>query len=90
MHQKSQEELEALYNEKKKWFTGRIGKTVYRNKTSCACATCDNVYLNGINIADEYHAIYLLDISTEYSAEGFPLKYFDTIKERDEFELTLN
>lgn len=81
--------IETKYNERKKWFIDRVGKKVFRNKTSCTCGVCANVYENGLLITDEYHAIYIRDIEGEYNAEGEKLKYFDTIKERDSFEQDL-
>jgi len=78
------------YKQRQKWFIDRIGKIVYRNKTSCRCETCDKVYKNGLIISDENHAIYLHDNECCYNSENTPLKYFDTIEERDKFELTLN
>ena len=72
-----------------KWFTDRVGKVVYRNRTTCRCGVCDVIYTNGLLIQDEMHATYLYDVCGDYNNEGVPLRYFDTIKERDEFELTL-
>jgi hypothetical protein len=75
---------------REQWFIDRIGKTVYRNKTSCDCSICTKNYKNGLIIKDKDHAIYLYDCECEYNIEGNPLKYFDTKEERDKFELTLN
>lgn len=68
------------------WFIDRIGKRVYRNKTSCECQPCAEVYANGLIINDELHADYLCDLEGLSNYEGRPLGYFDTIEERDEFE----
>lgn len=40
------------------WFLERIGKTIYRNNNYC-CSHCNEVYLNGLTIADEQHAYYI-------------------------------
>lgn len=77
------------YLERKKWFTDRVGKTIYRNKTSCKCAICEHVYNNGLKISDESHATYIHDCEAEYNYEGHPLKYFDTVEERDAYEMEL-
>lgn len=71
------------------WYIERIGKIVYRNKTTCKCLTCKRVYENGIIISDEMHADYLDMSVNSYNQDGIPLKYFDTEEERDLFELTL-
>lgn len=70
----------------KQWFLDRIGKTVYRNRTSCMCAVCTKVYNDGLIIEDEFHAEYVSDYVASYNAEGSPLKYFDTLSDRNLFE----
>jgi len=77
-----------MHTQSLKWFTDRIGKIVFRNE-SCKCSVCQNVYEKGLFVQDEYHAEYVYDACCCYNAEGTPLAYFDTIGERDEFELTL-
>ena len=72
-----------------KWFIDRIGKKVYRNKDNCPCDMCNHVYLNGLTIINDTHASYLYDVEAENNFDGFPLKYFDTIKQRDKFEKNL-
>jgi hypothetical protein len=76
-------------SKRKQWFKDRIGKTVYRNKNTCDCKTCKRVYKNGLVITDDMHADYLFCCESEFTFEGHPLKYFDTIKERNEFEKSL-
>ncbi len=49
----------------KKWFTDRIGKTIYRDAVDCKCKICEEVGRNGVLIRDKLHAIYLYDISGE-------------------------
>ncbi len=73
-------------SEREKWFNDRIGKLVYRNKTTCKCPTCDGVYQAGVLIFDQMHANYLEMCEAEYNIEGTPLRYFDTVEERDKFE----
>jgi hypothetical protein len=73
------------YTEREKWFIERVGKVVYRNKTSCPCDICNNVANNGLIIADHNHALYLSEIEAEYNIEGHPLKYCDTKEEVTEF-----
>lgn len=72
--------------EREKWLIERIGKRVFRNKTTCPCAVCERVYQEGLVIADEGHAVYLSDIEAAYTHDGFPLRYFDTREEALEFE----
>ncbi len=72
-----------------KWFISMIGKTMYRNKGTCDCNVCQTVYKEGLILDNEHHALYVCDVEAESNCEGLPLKYFDTIKERDEFELTI-
>lgn len=75
--------------ERKQWFINRINKRVYRNKVACNCPTCKDVYKNGVIIDNLQHAICLYGYECDYNIKGFPLKYFDTKKEANEFELTL-
>ncbi len=71
------------------WFKERVGKRVFRNGNMCTCAVCTDVYKFGLIISDDLHAIYLSDTELAYNLDNTPLKYFDTVKERDEFEKTL-
>lgn len=48
-----------------KWFENRIGKRIYRDKVSCNCETCNNVWKNGLIVADKEHAYYLEMISRD-------------------------
>lgn len=52
-----------------KWFKDRIGKRIYRRKTTCNCVCCQNIVKEGLIIRDEDHAEYLIDISTELGIE---------------------
>ncbi len=84
-----QTELQQRWDERNQWFLDRVGKRVYRNKTTCDCLTCENVYKKGIVITDETDANYLHSIEVDFTASGDPTHYFDTIEERDTFEKTL-
>ncbi len=79
-------EAHKNYEIRKQWFIDRIGKKIYRNKTTCDCAICESVYKNGLTVSDEMHADYVHECESIYNYEGTPLKYFDTIQERDVFE----
>ncbi len=70
---------------REEWFKERIGKRVYRNNNGCVCSTCTQVALEGLIIGDEMHASYLQNCEAEYTAEGHPLRYFDTWYEAQEF-----
>jgi hypothetical protein len=72
--------------EREKWFYDRIGKIVWRNKTSCTCKVCDSIYQNGSMLLDEMDASYICDFEAICKAEGVVLRYFDTKEERDVFE----
>jgi hypothetical protein len=55
-------EMVSKFKERRKWFIDRIGKTLYRKKTTCECEYCKNVCVNGIKVLDLEHAIYLHDV----------------------------
>jgi len=67
--------------QRQQWFIDRIGKTIFRNKTSCPCSVCERVYQEGLTIEDELHARYVADEEGAYNSEGTPLRYFDTKEE---------
>lgn len=71
---------------RQQWFNDRIGKRVFRNKTSCPCKTCTKVYEEGLIVDDDMHSGYLCMTEAEYNIEGTPLRYFDTKEEVIEFE----
>lgn len=54
------------------WFIARIGKRVYRTKSSCPCRICALVGVRGLIISSEMHADYLFTIQNETE-----LTYFD-------------
>lgn len=65
------------YEERRKWFTDRIGKKVFRDKNSCGCEACKNASDNGLVIIDESHAWYLCDIESMSGTKGCFLNYRD-------------
>jgi hypothetical protein len=73
-------------NEREQWFHDRIGKVVYRNDNGCHCDCCQAIRKYGITILDRLSAIYLYDCELEFTGEGHPLRYFDTLDEVEEFE----
>lgn len=77
---RSQEELKAEYDKNVKWFTDRVGKTIWRPDTHC-CMACDNIYNHGLLVTDADHAHYVAD----YSMDG-GIPYFDTKEERNDWE----
>lgn len=62
-----------MQNNNLEWFLERIGKRVYRPKTSCNSHKCTMVYENGLVIEDKQHAQYLFDIQNELGR----IYYFD-------------
>jgi hypothetical protein len=54
------------------WFTDRIGKRIFRNKTSCKCETCKDVFENGLVVGDQFHAEYL-----EMVQHDLNINYYD-------------
>ena len=46
--------------------------------------------MKGLVISDEQHAGYVHDVEGCANFEGYPLKYFDTEEERNNYEKTLN
>jgi len=66
---------------RREWFRARVGMRVFRNVTNCDCPICKNVSEEGLIIDDKFHADYLYDIETEFTAERHPLRYFDTKEE---------
>ena len=54
---------------KKIWFINRINKKIYRDRTSCRCAVCEDVVKNGIVIRDKEQAEYLYLVQCEMGIE---------------------
>ncbi len=73
------------------WFLDRIGKKVYRSKTSCSCEICQHVYENGLIIENKMHAMYIAELEglSFHEDEAHIFKYFDTKEEVIEFEKEL-
>lgn len=42
-----------------KWFESRIGKRIYRERTSCNCNSCYSGFVDGVFIHDAIHGGYL-------------------------------
>jgi len=72
--------------EREQWFQHRIGKVVYRPDNKCTCGVCKNIYLHGLIIVDKNHASYLYDMELCYTADGIPMRYFDSRQEALDFE----
>lgn len=72
--------------DRKQWFIDRIGKRVFRNKTTCTCLVCKSVYDKGWLIEDENEAIYLYDMEGCAAYDGEQLMYFDTKEEVEQYE----
>lgn len=64
--------MKHYYQRPKKWFIERIGKRIYRDRTSCSCKHCEETYRNGLVITDENHAYYVFDCHNEMG-----IKYYD-------------
>jgi len=60
------------------WFLDRIGKKLYRDKSTCTCTHCADVEANGLVIGDEQHARYLYETQNDFASEGSPLNYRST------------
>jgi hypothetical protein len=60
-----------------KWFTDRIWKTIYRDKWTCKCETCTDVYENWMIIINKSHASYLHVIEHDFASEWAILNYRD-------------
>jgi len=71
--------------ERLQWFLDRINQRVYRNDDGCDCEPCKKVLENGIVLIDRHQAQYCYDIECDFTAEGTPLRYFDTKGEVEEF-----
>lgn len=71
---------------RREWFRARVGMRIFRNATTCNCSICKDVEEGGLIIYDKSHADYLYDTETEFTGEGYPLKYFDTKEEVETFK----
>ena len=80
--------LKEQYEERKKWFADRIGQRLYRNNY-CTCDICKAIYEHGIVITDKDHSIYCHDHEILYTADGKPMRYFETRQEMLDFEKSI-
>jgi len=71
------------------WFLAHVGRILFRNGYGCNCPICSEVAFHGLFVNDEQHARYLYDTECDYNREGTPLRFFDSISERDEWVKTL-
>ena len=66
------------------FFIDHIGKRIFRPRNECKahkgknCAHCEDVYQNGLIVADETHASYLASIEAETN-----ITYYGSIEERN-------
>lgn len=72
--------------ERKQFFLKKVGDVLWRSKTDCTCESCMRVYKEGIHVDNEQQALYLYDYESVTAVDGFPVKYFETKEERDNFE----
>ncbi len=77
------------YEDRRQWFLERAGKVVYRNRTTCPCIICAEIYEEGLTIKDELQAKILSDWENVHEGGVESIRYFDTLEERDEYEKTL-
>lgn len=74
---------------RKQWFLDRIGKRVYPQNPLCPCDVCLSFFNKGYFISDKMIADDLSEGEALGKIEGESNRFFDSIKERDEFENTL-
>jgi hypothetical protein len=74
-------------SERQKWFRSKIGSRLFRNDNGCICEICQHIVQNGLIITDQMQADHCYDTETEYTAEGNPLRYFDTKDEATQFSV---
>jgi hypothetical protein len=69
------------------FFIDHIGKRIFRSRNECKankghnCAHCEDVYQNGLIVADESHASSLASIEAETN-----IRYYGSIEERNDSE----
>lgn len=61
------------------WFKNRIGKRIFRDKSTCKCDTCFKIEANGLVVFDFFHARYLADTDVDYASCGAYLNYRDKL-----------
>ena len=72
------------------FFTQMVGRRVYRTENGCECRVCASVYADGIVVKDLRHAGYLHEIEGVYQSGGKDVRYFATVKKRDEHDTHSN
>ena len=55
----------------------RIWKSIYRDPSTCDCATCRDVEENGLKIYNKSHADHIYTVQCDYFAEDSILNYRD-------------
>jgi len=58
-------------------FESHINHRIYRDPSTCDCATCRDVEENWLVIFDENHAYHLYTVQCDYFAEDSILNYRD-------------
>ena len=59
-----------------KWFTDRIGQTIYRDAIEVDNMFARKLGYKPVTITDKYHAQYLFDIQNDFKADdGIDLNY---------------
>lgn len=81
--------IQEQRKQRQQWFIDRIGKRVFRNDTGCECPSCKNTAKKGMIISDEMHAHYLYSVESDFNAGRFPMQYFDTKEEVEQWLKTL-
>ena len=74
------------HKERKQWFIDRIGKTIYGSQAYCHCTPCKEMYENGLTIEDKLQATIAFDAENTFIQKNKPIRYFDTIEERNAYE----
>ena len=62
-----------------RWFKNRIGKRIFRDKSTCDCAHCRAVEKEGLIVFDKQHAQHLADIDADFATCGAYLNYRDKL-----------
>lgn len=75
--------------ERLQWFLSKVGQRLYRNDDGCDCEVCKHILEHGLIIIDQQHASYCYDIECDFTAEGTPLRYFDSKEEVENWLKTL-
>jgi len=58
------------------WFNSKIGKKIFRDYYKC-CATCDEIFENGLLVKSKEHAEVLYNTQNDFEAEGRVMNYRD-------------